>query len=135
MDILHNACKHSRPRAEQPLEHQLRYCSHADPRPGACCDDAAGAIPPAHAPAPGGAAGDAASPQLKRTCRSFNDLGMNTLPVTQYDSFRQAKEEVVLRIEAAGDRSVKVRVWSLHGQAAGVAPAPDAVGAEDPQYA
>lgn len=54
---------------------------------------------------------DAAAPPA---CSSFSDPGTSMLPITQHPSFRRPMEEVVLRIECAGDRSVRVRLeWIL----------------------
>lgn len=46
--------------------------------------------------------------KVPRLGRSFTDIGMRTMPVTKQEDFQDAQDEVVLRIEVAGDRSVRV---------------------------
>jgi hypothetical protein len=56
-------------------------------------------------PAPRSSGDGRRVPQLGR---SFTDLGMRRLQTTKHEDFEDAQDEVVLRIEVAGDRSVRV---------------------------
>ena len=46
--------------------------------------------------------------KVPQSARSFRDIGMRTLPTMRHEDPRDAEDEVVLRIEVAGDRSVRV---------------------------